>query len=83
MASDGVRSDGRRFVDDFAIAQGWSPLSDAEVDDLLGLAADAAHASERLAAPLACFLAGRTGKAPAEIREAMTRWMSESRPSQG
>jgi hypothetical protein len=36
---------------------------------LLGLAAIAAHDSERPAAPLACWAAGRTGRRTDEIRE--------------
>jgi hypothetical protein len=41
-----------------------------EVRALLDLAAEAAHASERSAAPLACWLAGRTGRPAAELMEA-------------
>jgi hypothetical protein len=36
---------------------------------LLGLAAIAAHDSERPAAPLACWAAGRTGRSADEIRD--------------
>lgn len=36
---------------------------------LLGLAAIAAHDSERPAAPLACWAAGRTGRSTDEIRK--------------
>ncbi|MFM7069339.1 MAG: DUF6457 domain-containing protein [Actinomycetes bacterium] len=45
----------------FAEALNVSPLTDHEVASLLELAATAAHASERLAAPLACYLVGRAG----------------------
>jgi len=41
--------------------------SAAEVDELLELAAAAAHASERTAAPIACWLAGRSGRALPEL----------------
>ena len=35
--------------------------SEALIDELLALAGDAAHASERIAAPIACYLVGRAG----------------------
>jgi hypothetical protein len=41
----------------------------AEEEELLELAAIAAHSSERPAAPLACWAAGKTGRSPAELRE--------------
>jgi hypothetical protein len=33
-----------------------------EMDEVLRLAAIAAHASERIAAPIACYLVGRAGR---------------------
>lgn len=36
-----------------------------ERETLLALAGEAAHASQRWAAPLACWMAGRSGVAPA------------------
>ena len=36
------------------------PPTDSEIEQLLDLAAVAAHASERTAAPIACWLAGRS-----------------------
>jgi Domain of unknown function (DUF6457) len=33
-----------------------------QMDEILRLAAVAAHASERIAAPIACYLAGLTGR---------------------
>ena len=41
--------------------------------ELLELAATAAHASERIAAPIACYLAGTTGRPLAELREIADR----------
>lgn len=52
----------------FAERVGVEPPAPGEVDDLLELAATAAHASHRTAAPLACWLGGRAGKAPAELK---------------
>jgi Domain of unknown function (DUF6457) len=44
--------------------------SGEEFEQLLKLAAEAAHASERTAAPVACWIAGRTGRPLAELIEA-------------
>ena len=55
---------GREWVARFARATGQSDLSDADVESLLELAGVAAHSSERLAAPLACYLVGRSGMDP-------------------
>ena len=41
---------------------GVAPPTDEQFDALLELAAIAAHASERVAAPVACWLAGRAGE---------------------
>jgi hypothetical protein len=40
--------------------------TDDELDTLLALAGVAAHASERKAAPIACWLAARAGVQPAQ-----------------
>jgi hypothetical protein len=45
----------------FAEELGMEPPTDAEVKAVLALAATAAHDSERTAAPIACWLAGRAG----------------------
>jgi hypothetical protein len=45
----------------FAAAAGVDPPTDQEIDDLLALAAIAAHASARQAAPITCWLAARGG----------------------
>jgi hypothetical protein len=46
---------------------GLEPPSKEEVVALLDLAATAAHSSERTAAPLACWVAGRSDRSPAEL----------------
>jgi hypothetical protein len=56
------------WVEAFARRLGVEPPSHEEIDDLLELAATAAHASERTAAPLACWLGGRSGKSPEELK---------------
>lgn len=58
----------RTWIDRFAAAVGAPALSDDEIDTLLGLAGVAAHASERTAAPISTWLAGRAGVSPAEAK---------------
>jgi hypothetical protein len=48
---------------------GVDPPTPAEEEQLLDLAAVAAHSSERPAAPLACWAAGKTGRSPSELRD--------------
>jgi hypothetical protein len=45
----------------FAAQLGVDPPDDATVERLLDLAGVAAHRSARTAAPIACFLVGRSG----------------------
>jgi hypothetical protein len=56
------------WIGKFAAELGTEPPSEEEVGEILELAATAAHASERIAAPLACWLAGREGRPLAELR---------------
>ena len=60
---------GVTWVHAFAEALGVEPPDESEIEELLALAGTAAHASERLAAPLACWLVGRAGRTPAEAHE--------------
>jgi uncharacterized protein DUF6457 len=53
--------DGEEWVRRFAELAGSTAPSETEIGKLLKLAADAAHSSERIAAPLACWVAGRAG----------------------
>jgi hypothetical protein len=48
---------------------GVEPPTPEEEEQLLEVAAIAAHSSERPAAPLACWAAGKTGRSPEELRE--------------
>jgi hypothetical protein len=57
------------WLHDFCERIGVEPPSAAEIDALLELAATAAHSSERPAAPLACWAAGKASRSPAELRE--------------
>lgn len=57
----------------FARETGVPGPSVREVRELLELAGTAAHASERTAAPLACWMAGRSGLSLQELRAAAER----------
>jgi hypothetical protein len=54
----------QEFIDAFAAELGVDAPDEATVEQLLALAGEAAHASERTAAPIACWLAARAGVAP-------------------
>jgi hypothetical protein len=53
----------------FAARLGVEPPTPEVVDALLDLAGVAAHASERTAAPIACWLVGQTGLSPTAALE--------------
>ena len=51
----------RQWLDAYAEKLGTAPLSTDEFKAVLDLAGEAAHSSERVAAPVACWLAARAG----------------------
>lgn len=57
------------WIASFASELGVAPPDPATIEILLDLAGTAAHASERTAAPLACFLVGRAGVDPAKAAQ--------------
>ena len=57
----------------FAKELGVAPPSEEANRQLLELAATAAHASERIAAPIACYLTGVTGATLEDARAAAER----------
>ena len=57
---------GRDWIEKFADRLGTFPPSEIEMEALLDLAGVAAHDSERLAAPLACWLIAKAGLSPSE-----------------
>jgi hypothetical protein len=69
---------GRRLVDAIAEATATMPLAPAEVVVLLDAARDAAHGTERWAAPVACWLAGRAGLDPAATAALVARLAAEA-----
>jgi Domain of unknown function (DUF6457) len=67
------------WVADFCERIGVERPSEDEVAALLDLAATAAHSSERTAAPLACWVAGRSGRPAAELNEVAKEVASQAR----
>lgn len=57
------------WISAFASRLGVEPPDEQAVTDLLDLAGVAAHASERTAAPIACWLVGQTGLSPTAALE--------------
>jgi uncharacterized protein DUF6457 len=55
------------WIRTFAEQIGRTPPDQQEMDQILRLASIAAHASERKAAPIACYLAGTTTHALSQI----------------
>jgi len=62
--TDAPTRTGPQWLDAFAAALGVEPPDQATIDELLDLAGVAAHSSERIAAPIACWLIGRAGVDP-------------------
>ena len=58
------------WVRTFAERAGAQAPSQELIDEILKLASVAAHSSERRAAPIACWIAGTTGRPLAELLEA-------------
>ena len=56
---------GQEWLDAFASAAGVTVPSEDEIEALLELAGVAAHASERTAAPITCWIAAVAGIDPA------------------
>ncbi len=71
----------RQWIDAFAAELGADAPSDADVEQILDLAAVAAHSSERIAAPVACWLGGLSGASIAELRAAAERVGGDSAAS--
>ncbi len=57
------------WIRTFAEQIGREPPDQDQMDEILRLAAVAAHASERTAAPIACYLAGTTERPLSELIE--------------
>jgi len=68
----------QEWVRTFAEEVGAQAPSQDQIDEILRLAAVAAHSSERIAAPIACWVAGTTGRPLAELREVAERLSGEA-----
>lgn len=53
--------DAKEWIDAYAERLGAEPPTDDEFKEILDLAAVAAHSSERVAAPVACWMSARAG----------------------
>ena len=54
----------KEWIAAYAAELGVEPPTPAELAALLELAGEAAHSSERVAAPVACWVTARAGRAP-------------------
>ncbi len=63
----------REWIDAFAAEVGAEAPTNDEMKKLLDLAAVAAHSSERIAAPIACWIGGTTGATIEELQAAAER----------
>jgi hypothetical protein len=61
------------FLRAFAAEAGVPAPSAEEAEALLRIASIAAHSSERMAAPLACWMVGASGRPIAELLAALER----------
>lgn len=68
----------QEWLASFAALLGVEPPDEATVATLLDLAGVAAHASERTAAPIACWLIGRSGLDPAVALERASQVVAPS-----
>jgi Domain of unknown function (DUF6457) len=66
MSEASEQSPGREWIAQFAASLGVDAPTPQEFDTLLALAGVAAHSSERIAAPVACWLAARAGLSPSQ-----------------
>jgi hypothetical protein len=71
----------REWIAAYAAELGVEPPTAAEFSTLLDLAAVAAHSSERIAAPVACWLSARAEQTPEESLEVARRLSGEDAPA--
>jgi hypothetical protein len=80
MSSD-VAPEVLDWVTRFAAATGTEAPTAEEIDQLLAVAGVAAHASQRQAAPLTTWLAGRAGISPAEALRLARTFAPDEEPA--
>jgi hypothetical protein len=66
----------KEWLAGFATLLGVEAPTVEEMRDILALAGDAAHASERIAAPMACWMVARAGISPREARRRLAEWQA-------
>jgi hypothetical protein len=71
-------STSQSWLREFAERLGVEVPSEEEVATILDLAGSAAHASQRVAAPVACWIAAAAGLSPAAALEVARRMDDES-----
>ncbi len=76
--SAGRSMNGHEWIEAWATELGVDAPDAVEFEQLLDLAGVAAHASERIAAPLACYLVGRAGMAPEAALAVARRFVDEA-----
>jgi Domain of unknown function (DUF6457) len=63
----------REWIDAFSAELGTDAPTNDEIEAILDLAAVAAHSSERIAAPVACWVGGHVGASLEELQSAARR----------
>jgi Domain of unknown function (DUF6457) len=66
VRSNFMTVDALAWITGFSEILGVSPPSETEIETLLAMAGVAAHASERIAAPVSCWLAAKANKSAEE-----------------
>ena len=59
----------QEWIEKFAAEVGAEPPTEDEFNAMLDLAAVAAHASERVAAPIACWIGGASGRSIEDLQK--------------
>jgi hypothetical protein len=72
-----ANSSARDWLDGFAHELGLDTPDEDTIDKLLNLAGVAAHDSERIAAPIACWMIGVAGIDPTEALALAQKYVSE------
>lgn len=71
----------KEWFTELAAILGVEPPTGDEVRDLLALAGEAARSSERIAAPITCWLIARAGVSPAEALKKVAEWKKQGAKS--
>jgi hypothetical protein len=66
-------TDATTWIHEFALAARGTELTDEERESILALAGVAAHSSERVSAPLTCWVAAAAGLSPQAALEIAQR----------